>query len=583
VKLLSLNIFVIPALGFALMPHSLLSLLKALKPAAIVAILVYLQIRFPRTWLGSLGVARLEEFGAKLASRKKLCVFLVGFSLLAIRGATVLISGVPLPRYHDEYSYLLAGDTFAHGRLTNPPHPMWMHFETFHVIWHPTYMSMYPPGEGLVLALGQLLGSPWIGQLLTAALMCSAICWMLQGWIPSRWALLGGVLVVARLGLLSYWTNGYWCACLPALGGALVLGALPRIKHHKRWHHAMIMAVGLFILANSRPYEGLLLSAGVAIALFAWMLGKRRPATRISFVRVVLPLLLTLTPLAVWTGYYYHRVTGSPFRMTYDLNRTSYAMGRYFVWQKPWPQKTYDHPRMQAYYERELQEASENQTFKGFFRRAGIKFYYLRLTLLIAPLPFVLIALPCAARDRRMRVPWMVAGIFLAGLAIETWSLPHYFAPATALLYLFFMQCMRHLRWFNWRNKPVGAVFVRAVCVVYVATALLRVSLAVVHIHPESEWQHGDLDRASIVKQLDAIPGKHLVLVSYAPNFDLDREWVFNKADIDHSKVVWARDMGPEKNQELLDYFRGRELWAVKAGGAIGLQPYNDQFTEISP
>jgi len=548
--------------------------MKALKPVVIVALLVYLQIKFSRTWLASLGLACLERFGATIASRKRLCVFLVGFSLFAIRGATVLVSGVPLPRYHDEFSYLLAGDTFAHGRLTNPPHPMWVHFETFHEIWHPTYMSMYPPGEGLMLALGQLLGNPWIGQLFTAALMCAAICWMLQGWIPPGWALLGGVLVVARLGLLSYWTNGYWCACLPALGGALVLGALPRIQHHRRWQDAAIMAIGLFILADSRPYEGLLLSVGVAIALFAWMFGKKRPAMKISLARVVLPLLLTLAPLAAWTGYYYYRVTGSPFRMAYDINRTSYAMGRYFIWQAPWPQKTYDHPRMQAYYERELHEAEENRTFSGFFRRAAIKFYYLRLVLLIAPLPFVLIALPCAARDRRMRVPWMIAAIFLAGLAVEIWGLPHYFAPAVALLYLFFMQCMRHLRCFTLRGKPLGLAFVRAVYLVYVATAILRIGLAVTHIHPESEWQHGDMDRAAIVHKLDALPGKHLVLVSYAPNFDLDREWVFNKADIDGSKIVWARDMGPEKNKELLDYYRGRHFWSVEAGGSTSIEPY---------
>src|SRR5712671_1131519 len=239
-------------------------MLKVLKPAVAVAILVYLQIRFPQTWIGSLGVQGLERFGKRLAARKSLSVFLVGLSLLLVRSAVIPVSGIPLPQFHDENSYLLAADTLAHGHLTNPPHPMWMHFETFHVIWHPTYMSMYPPGQGLILALGQVLGNPWIGQLFSAALLCAAICWMLQGWIPPQWALLGGALVVARLGLLSYFTNGYWCACLPATGGALVLGALPRIKHSTRPRDAVVMAIGLFILANTRPYEGFLLSLGVA-------------------------------------------------------------------------------------------------------------------------------------------------------------------------------------------------------------------------------------------------------------------------------------------------------------------------------
>jgi hypothetical protein len=554
--------------------------LRFLKPAAAVAILVYLQIKFQHMWLGTLGLERLERFGTRIASRKHLCVFFVGFSLLVIRSAVIPVSGIPLPRYHDEYSYLLAGDTFAHGRLTNAPHPMWMHFETFHVIWHPTYMSMYPPGQGLVLAAGKILGNAWIGQLVCAALMCAAICWMLQGWIPPRWALLGGVLTIPRLGLLSYWTNGYWSACLPALGGALVLGALPRIKHHLRWRDAVIMAVGLFILANSRPYEGLLLSVGVAIVLLAWMFGKHGPPLRVLLARIVLPLVLTLAPLAAWTGYYYYRVTGNPFRMTYDINRQTYAIGRYFIWQKPWPQKTYNHPRMQALYQREVIETEESQTVRGFIWRWRVKLYYFWQVYLVPPLPFVLIALPCAVRDRKLRVPWLIGGIFAAGLVIETWGLPHYFAPATALVFLVLMQCMRHLRLLRWRAQPVGLAFVRAVSVIYIGAVVLRVALAVAHIHPEPEWQHGDMERESIVQQLKVLPGQHVVLVSYSPDFDLDREWVYNLSDIDGSKIVWARDMGLEKNRELLAYYHGRQFWMVHAGSSPPrLEPYHESTT----
>ncbi len=563
--------------GAGLISHVFLWLLKFLKPVAIVAVLVYLQINFPRTWLANLGLRRLEQFVKKIAAQKNLCVFLVGLSLFVVRGTCVLISGVPQPRYHDEFSYLLAADTFAHGRLTNPPQPMWVHFETFHEIWQPTYMSMYPPGQGLILALGQALGNPWIGQLLAASLMCGGICWMLQGWIPPRWALLGGVLVVARLGLLGYWTNGYWCACLPAFGGALVLGALPRMQHHTRSRDAAIMAIGLAVLANSRPYEGFLLSLGVAIALFAWMFSKSGPLPRVSLAKIVLPLVLTLAPLSIWTGFYYYRVTGSPFRMTYDVNRARYAMGRYFIWQSAWPQKTYDHAKMQAQYERELREATQYKTLRGFLHSGRNKLHYFWQDLLIPPLPFVLIALPWAARDRRLRVPWLIGGIFVIGLAFEVWFLPHYFAPATALLYLILMQCMRHLCWFRWREKPAGLAFVRAVCAVYVATVVVRIVLAAVHVHPEREWQHGDAGRESVVRRLDAIPGQHVVLVRYAPDFDPDREWVFNKSDIDDSKIIWARDMGPEKNQELLSYYRGRQFWLVEADGSPQLEPYSGQ------
>src|SRR3989449_5598823 len=134
----------------------------------------------------------IESAFSKLAQRKTLAIWLLFFFVIAIRLAVLPLLPLPVPGIHDEFSYLLLGDTFAHGRLANPPHPMWMSFETFHVNWFPTYSSMYPPAQGVFLALGQMLGSPWLGVLLTAAAMCAAIYWMLCAWMPPRWAFLGG-------------------------------------------------------------------------------------------------------------------------------------------------------------------------------------------------------------------------------------------------------------------------------------------------------------------------------------------------------------------------------------------------------
>ena len=116
----------------------------------------------------------------------------------------------PYPSIHDEFSYLLAADTYAHGRLANPPHPLWKHFESMHILVQPTYASKYPPAQGLILAAGQVLfRMPIAGVWLSNALATLGAIWMLRGWMPYRWAFLGGFLLASHP-LMIAWGQSYW-------------------------------------------------------------------------------------------------------------------------------------------------------------------------------------------------------------------------------------------------------------------------------------------------------------------------------------------------------------------------------------
>ena len=204
-----------------------------------------------------------------------------GLLVIVLRLALLPLIPVPAPEIHDEFSYLLGAETFAAGRLTNPTPDAWQHFETFHVNLRPSYHSMYPPAQFVFPALGIVLANKaWIGVLLGVAVMCSAITWMLQGWVPAHWALLGGLWAALRFGIFSYWVNSYWGGAMAATAGALVLGAaarilrrasrLPVLARTSRWprvRDGVLLALGLVLLANSRPLEGLLFSLPLLVYL----------------------------------------------------------------------------------------------------------------------------------------------------------------------------------------------------------------------------------------------------------------------------------------------------------------------------
>ena len=88
-------------------------------------------------------------------------------------------------------------------------------------------------------------------------------------------------------------------------------------------------------------------------------------------------------------------------------------------------------------------------------------------------------------------------------------------------------------------------------------------------VSPQMPYPYpGNLQRARILRQLEGTAGQHLVMVHYGPDHDVLQEWVYNRADIDGAKVVWAREMIPAEDQELKDYFRGRKIWVVDADEA---------------
>jgi hypothetical protein len=513
-----------------------------------------------------------------LAHRRSLSVAVVGLAALLLRLAILPLCPIPQPFVHDDFSFLLAANTFASGRLTNSTPAMWTHFESFQITMKPTYTSMYFPAQGLVLAAGKVLtGHPWFGLLVVTALMCSAICWMLQAWLPPTWALLGGILAVLRIGLFSYWIDTYsGGGSIAALGGALVLGALPRFMKKARFRDALLMAVGVVLLGTCRPYDGMLLCLPVICFLTRWLLfGKNRPTVPVLLRRTAVPLAL-IVAAGTWMGYYDYRAFGSPVTLPYTVNRAEYAIAPYFVWQSQRPEPGYHHKVIREfYYREELDNFRKIHSLSGFVPQTLAKtargvLFYSGIALLVP-----LIMVRRVFLDRRIRfLIWCVL-ILMAGQLGEIFLIPHYLAPFTAAFYAIGLQAMRHLRLWNPGEQPVGKALVRLTVTLCFVLAGMRLYAEPLHlalpIWPSvwaSEWYGSDsragTARAQIETRLEQMPGRQLVIVSYSPDHNPPDEWVYNAADIDNSKVIWAREMDESENLELIHYYKDRTVWLVQ-------------------
>ena len=539
--------------------------------------------------IGSCFFSPVERAFGRLARRQGLSVAVVGTTAFLLRLAILPLFPIPHPFVPDDFSFLLASDTFASGRLTNPTPAMWQHFESIHITMQPTYMSMYFPAQGLVMAAGKVLaGNPWYGILFSTALMCAAICWMLQAWLPPTWALLGGMIAVLRLGLFSYWINTYTGAGeIAALGGALVLGAFPRFMKKIRLRDSLLMAIGIVLLATSRPYEGILLCLPVAFVLGRWIFsGSNRPSLALLLRHTALPLVLVLFAGA-WMGYYDYRAFGSPLTPPYKIDRATYAMAPYFVWQSARPEPVYRHKVMRDfYYRNELIFFEKSQTLPSFILMSlgklviGVQFFAG-----IALLP-PLIMLRRVLLDRRTRFLVLCLLILMAGMLIEIFLIPHYLAPFTAVFYALGLQAMRHLRMWRPGGQRVGIGLVRLIVTVCLVMAGSRMYAGPLHLRiptkHDGDWLFTwsgpgrfGAARANIESKLEQLPGSQLVIVRYSPHHNSFDEWVYNAADIDHSKVIWAREMDTADNCELMQYYKDRKVWLVQPDlKPTGVSPY---------
>ena len=468
----------------------------------------------------------------------------------------------PQPAVQDEFAYLLTADTFTHGRLTNPSHPLAEFFQTYHVFEYPTYQAKYPPGQGLALALGQwLTGEPIVGVWLSMAAASAAICWMLQGWVPRRWALLGGIVTAVHYDLITGWGQSYWGGGAALLAGALVYGTVPRLLREQRIRYGLLLASGLIILANTRPYEGMIAVLPAAWMLVrAWRRGELGATVRL-WQRVGIPFSVTmLAALVGWCGYN-HALTGEFWKMPYlhywQVRSPNVPPSDLFIGTMHHQHQAVSAPPL------------VDRIFSFSYNRSIAWKLLRQWSFWVSPalVPALLIVL-CTWRSRWTR---LAGGTFLlvlfAAVSQGTWCHSHYLAPVGGLYIALVVQGFRWLRQWHFRGFPSGRWFAPALPVLF-ALATVQGLLIEWSQRPHPAGHAWSLRRAAVQAQLDRLAGRHLVLVRYSPQHVVHHEWVYNRADRDRAHVVWAHWAPTGQLAPLLAYYADRQIWMIEADAA---------------
>ena len=509
---------------------------------------------------------RFERGLSSLARRKTLSWVGFGVLVLVVRAMLLPVWPIPTPSVYDEFSYILQADTFAHGRLANPAHPLWHFFESIYILQQPTYASRFPPAQGLAMAVGQVLfGQPWFGVWLSVGVLAAALCWALQGWLPPGWALLGAFIGL-DLCLFSYWMNSYWGGAVTAIGGALVTGAWVRITRAKRWRYAWVFGIGAVILVLARPFEGLLLLVPALITLGM--------ANRTA--RVWLPIVITGVAGVCGFAYDNYRVTGHPLRLPYREYYEQYERVPPFSFMpiSTTPRRHFDLDlRARETYDRA-------RSWRLFVDRPKdwlilLRHYYGNLIWLLPLAAFT----PCLWRSRRIRFAAILAMVIVAASMIEVWWYPHYGAPFAAALLILAAQSMRYLRQWNYHGRKVGRFLVSAMPAAVLVVMVASEAQAIATHRTADQLQAKNAPKESVEKELlEKQPGHHVIFVRYTGLRSPHQEWIYNPADIDAAPIIWAQDMGRIENERLLRYYAGRSFWLLKPD-----QSKLDESMSLSP
>src|SRR5260370_27235478 len=217
--------------------------------------------------------------------------------------------------------------------------------------------------------------------------------------------------------------------------------------------------------------------------------------------------------------------------MPCQIERETYAVSPYMLWQHPRPVPTYRHLEFERMYAED-----DVRNFELAHSRMGLVLFAVLKAMRIwsfflgpaLSLPFLMLAfvLPFGFTWKQIhadtRFLIILAGVFFVGLLVESYFEPHYAAPITCVLLALALIAMRRVQAWEPKGRRVGVALNRAVVVVCL------LSFAIRGVAAAREWELARSEapgwdqvgpkrfgRAAFVEKFGPIAGKQHSIVGY--------------------------------------------------------------------
>jgi hypothetical protein len=460
------------------------------------------------------------------------------------------------PVYHDEFSYQIQAQMLAHGRLWMPHHPLADFFDTFYVIVEPVYCSMYFPGTAMLLTPGVWLELPhWAMPLLLSGLTVSMSYLLFRELLDGVAGLLAAIMMVglSLLRMLSIMT----LSAVPALLlGMTLLWCWLRWRRNRRSGWLVLMGISMGWLAITRPVDALCFALPAA-AFFLWDL---RGESWGGAIRTVSLIMATTAPFLLLQIIFNRGVTGrwlqTPFGYYTARDYPNVAFG--FPEYDPSAKPVSRVPQKQEHYRKSVADVIKKHRPSEVLRQWRDRRYLwlfregLPDTLLLFLVPVGLIAV----NQRNFVAVLAMPVLFVVLYSIYTFFIVHYLIIVAPALMLLVLLAVRSIPTLVPRASSALAVMLTLLVAAISLIALPQFQPKRLDLYFRGE-SHARINHA--LAQLEHRPA--VVLFRYAPTQSIEEEPVYNPdvAWPDDAPIIRAHDLGPDRNNEIYQYYAQRQ------------------------